>query len=93
MNVVDEHGIFLKGLLKFLGRRTKDIVVTLHTNPVDGNTTSLHPEYHREDAVAFQRIAFVVVIVEEQSLGICLTCKQESLGNELLPTKTVEFGF
>ncbi len=64
--------------------RTIDIVVALHTDTINGYTGILHLLYHVVDAITLARVTLVVVVIEQQGVGVCLTSKLESLGNELI---------
>ena len=85
------YNLFVKAdsIVNFLLGRTVDVVVSLHTNTVDGHTGSLHLLHHLKDALALHGVALVVVVIEQQGFGICLTGKFESLGNELIAKELV----
>ncbi|OPZ44527.1 MAG: hypothetical protein BWY95_02105 [Bacteroidetes bacterium ADurb.BinA104] len=61
--------------------------MTLHADTVNGDTGSLHLLYHVVDFVAFGRDRSIVVIVEQQRIGIGLTGKLESLANKLVTAR------
>ena len=58
--------------------------MALHTNTVDGYTCILHLLHHIIDTLALAFVYAAVIIVEQQSIRICLTCKLESLGDKLV---------
>ena len=61
-----------------------DVVVTLHTDTVDGHTSVLHLLHHVIDTLTLARIDAAIVVVEQQRVGVGLTCKLESLSDELI---------
>ena len=71
-------------LLKLLLAGEVDVVVALHTDTVDGNTSILHLLHHIVNALTLALVYAAVVIVEQQRIGISLTGKLESLCNELV---------
>ena len=74
------------GIVHLFLCRTIYIIVSLHSDTVDRNTSIFHLLYHIEDAFALHGVAFVVIVVEEQCLRIGLTCKLESLCDKLIAT-------
>ena len=89
MDVLHQFLIFRDGSVDVLLRGTIDIVMTLHTDTVDGYTSILHLLHHIIYTVALARVALVVVVVEQQGVGSGLTGKLESLGNKLVTTELV----
>ena len=63
--------------------------MSLHTNTMDGHTSVLHLLYHIINTVALARIALIIVVVEQQSIGISLVGKFESFGNKLVATEFI----
>ena len=84
VNVVHNLSIFANGSLHFFFRRAIDVVVSLHTYTVDGYTGSLHVLDHLVDAVALHGVTFVIVVIEQQRLGVSFACKLKSLANKLV---------
>ena len=70
--------------------RTVDIVVTLHTNTINGHTSLLHGLHHVVDALALYWITFIIVVIEQQGFGVCLTSILESFSNELITSNLIE---
>ena len=67
--------------------RTIDIVVTLHTDTINGYTGILHLLHHVIDAVTLAGVTLVVVVIEQQGVGVSLAGKFKSLGDELITTE------
>ena len=64
-----------------------DVIVSLHTDTIDGHTSVLHLLYHIIDTFALAGIHGAVIVVEQLYIRISLTGKLESLGDELVATK------
>ena len=70
------------------------VVVALHADAVHGHAVGLHGADHLTDAVALHGVALVVVVVEEQRVGIRLTGEDEGLADELVAAAyLIEGGF
>ena len=63
--------------------------MSLHTDTVNGYTGILHLLHHVKDTVALAGVALVIVVIEQQGVGISLTGKFESLSDELVTTELV----
>ena len=61
--------------------------MALHTDTVDGYTCILHFLHHIVDAFTLALVYTTIVVVEQQRIGIGLTGKLESLGNEFIATE------
>ena len=90
VDVVDYRGIEFDGCCDVLHRRAIHVVVSLHTDAVDGHTCLLHLLHHVVDALALAGVAFIVVVVEEQGVGVGFTGKLESLGNEFVTAQFIK---
>ena len=75
------------GLLQLILIGEVDVVVALHADTVDGYASVLHLLHHIIDTLALAVVNAAVVVVEQQGVGVGLTCKLESLGNELIATE------
>ena len=89
VDMLDNLLVKVEGIVHFLLGRTVDVIVSLHTDTVDGYSSLLHGFHHVEDALALHRIALVIVVVEKQCLRVSLVGKLESLGDELITAELV----
>ena len=78
------------GRIDILLRGAVNIIMTLHTNSMDRHTCINHFLHHIIDTVALARVALIVVVVEQQSIGVGLMSELKRLGYELIPTEFVE---
>ena len=92
VDVLHERGIEREGVFKLLYARTEDVVVPLHTDAVDGHSLASHTQHHLVDVAALAAVALVVVVVEEDGLGVSLTSELEGFGDELVTAELVELG-
>ena len=72
------------GLLQLLLVGEVDVVVALHADAVDGHAGVLHLLHHIIYTLTLAVVHAAVVVVEQQGVGVGLTGKLESLGNELI---------
>ncbi len=84
VDVLHQLRILGDGSINVLFRRSVDVVVALHTDAMDGYASLLHLLHHIVDAVALAGVALVIVVVEQQRIGVGLVGILESLGNELI---------
>ena len=91
MDMLYDFLVERNSVIHFFLRWPVNIVVSLHTDTVDGHTSSLHRLHHIEDALALDRIRLIVVVVEQQCLRVGLMCKLESLGNKLVTTEFIHW--
>ena len=63
--------------------------MSLHTNSVDRNACLLHLLHHLIYTLALVGVHGAVVIIEQQGIRICLTCKLKGLGYELFAAELV----
>ena len=70
--------------------RSVDVVVSLHADTVDGHAVLLHALHHLIDALALHRVALIVVVVEQEGVGVGLAGILECLGDELVAGNLVE---
>ena len=82
--------VFADGSVNIGLCRSVDVVVALHADTVDGHAVFLHAFHHLIDALALHRVALVVVVVEQQGVGVGLAGILESLGDELVAGNLVE---
>ena len=64
-----------------------NIIVTLHTDTVDGYTSVLHLLHHRIDTLTLTRINGAIVVIDQHTCRVSLAGKLESLGDELVATE------
>ena len=84
VNVVNNLGILAHGSLHLLFRGAVDIVVSLHTDTVNRYTGSLHVLHHLIDTVALCRIAFIIVVIEQQRVRVGFTGILECFADKLV---------
>src|SRR5574344_492840 len=93
MDMVDYRSILGDGSVDvFLGRAV-DVVVALHADTIDGDTCVLHLFHHVVDAVALAGVGSVVIVVEEQGLGIGLVGKLKGLGDKFVAAEFEKSAF
>ena len=90
LDMLNESSILIDSITKILHRWVEDVEVTLHTDTVDRHTCILHLLNHVEDTLALSLVECVIVIIEEESLRVCLTSELECLCDELITTEFVE---
>ena len=84
VDVLNQFGILRDGSIDILFRRSVDVVMALHTDAVDRHSLLLHLLYHIINTVALAGVGGIVVVVEQQGIGISFVSKLESLGDELV---------
>ena len=89
MNMLHQLRVLGDSCIDILLRRTIDIIVPLHTDTMNGYTSILHLLDHVVDAVTLARVALVIVVIEQQRIGVSLMGKLESLGNKLITAKLI----
>ena len=68
----------------------QQIIVALHADAVDGHTALLHLLYHIIYTTALSRVSGIVVVIEQQCIGVGFVSKGKSLGNEFVATQTIK---
>ena len=63
--------------------------MALHADAMDGHTLVQHLLHHVIDAIALSRVTLVIVIIEQQCVGVGLMGIFESLGDKLVATQLV----
>ena len=89
LDVLHQFRILLDSLFHLRLVWSVRVVVTLHTNTCDWHTCILHLLHHVVDAITLSRLESIVVIINEDSVRICLMSELESLSNELITTESV----
>ena len=84
VDVLHQLRILRDGSVDILLRGTVDVIMSLHTDAVDGYTLLLHLLHHIIYTVALARVTLVVVVIEQQRIGVGLMGKLEGLGDELV---------
>ena len=79
--------IFGQCSINILFRWSIDVVVPLHTNTSDRYTGILHLLHHIVYSLALLGVCSVVVVIEQQSVGVCLMSIFKSFGNKFIATK------
>ena len=92
VDVLDERGVEREGIFELFRTGTKDVVMPLHSDSIDGHATRTHTEHHLVDVAALAGVALVVVVIEKDGLGVGLASELEGFGNELIATELIEFG-
>ena len=82
--LVNNLRILLDSCIEILHAREVDVVVTLHTDTVDGCAHLLHLFHHIIYTVALAWLAGIIIVVEKFDIGVSLACKLEHLYDKLL---------
>ena len=92
MDMVDNLLVEVDSVVDVLGAGSVYIIVSLHSDTVDRNSGILHLLDHVVDPLALGRIGVVVVVVEEEGVGVGLVSILERLGDELVTCYLVQGG-
>ena len=92
VDVLDDGGIELDGVVHLFHGRAIDIVVGLHADAVDGNAGVLHALDEVVDALALGGLGVIVVVVEQEGVRVRLVGILEGLVDELLTGDLVHRG-
>src|SRR5690554_2184147 len=76
--------VFLNSFPDYINGRPIDVPVGLEANTVNGNVLLLQALYQLVDLIALGGLAFVVVVVEQEGIGICLMGNDKGLFNKVL---------
>ena len=90
VNMLYDFLIQCNSIIHFFLSRTINIVMTLHTDTIDGHTSLFHSLYHVIDTLALYWITFIVVIIEQQCFRISLTSILECLSDEFITSNLIE---
>ena len=85
------HYLFVEfdGSIHSFLSRTIYIIMSLHADTMDRHTGIFHLLHHGSNTFALHRVALVIVVIEQQSVGVCLMGIFESLGDELVTTELI----
>ena len=92
VDVLDDGGIELDGVVHLFHGRAVDIVVGLHADAVDGDAGVLHALDEVVDALALGGLGVIVVVVEQEGVRVRLVGILEGLVDELLAGDLVHRG-
>ena len=92
VNVLHEGCIKGQSFLKFLYTWPEDVVMTLHSDTIDGDARRTHLQHHIVDVAALARVTLVIIVIEQNGFRVGFACKMECFGNEFVATKLIEFG-
>ena len=84
MDGIDNLAETAYSLLKLCLIREIDVIVSLHTDTVDGHTCILHLLHHIIDTLALTLIYTAVIVVDKNTCRISLTRKLECLCDKLI---------
>ena len=84
VNMADHLLVERDGSINLLFLRTIYIIMSLHAYTINGHPVGFHLLDHFKDATALDGIRLIVVVVEQQRIGVGLTGISESLSNEFI---------
>ena len=84
MDVLYDSLVQIDGVVNLLLGRREDVVVSLHSKSVNRNACGLHPLEEFEDTLCLSGLCIVVVVVEQEGVGVCLVGILECLVDEFL---------
>ena len=76
--------VFADGSIEQFLSRINGIVMALHADAVNGHALGTHPSDHLTDTLALHGVGLVVVVIEQQGVGVGLAGILESLTYEIL---------